>query len=85
MSEKGSKAGVSKASTPFPLLASLIRPCDPALLDPFIAAARELEADGIKAITTSCGFAEVSGLPVFDINTLINFFYRAAYPVPFLR
>jgi|GEM_PF-3998433 len=29
--------------------------------------------------------AEVSGLPVFDINTLINFFYRASNPVAFLR
>ena len=29
---------------------------DPALLEPFIAAARELEAEGVRAITTSCGF-----------------------------
>ncbi|MET4115688.1 hypothetical protein ABIB90_004425 [Bradyrhizobium sp. JR4.1] len=29
--------------------------------------------------------AEVSCLPVFDTNTLINLFYRAANPVPFLR
>lgn len=29
---------------------------DPELLRPFIDAARELEADGCKAITTSCGF-----------------------------
>jgi hypothetical protein len=29
---------------------------DPALLDPFIAAARELEADGVAAITGACGF-----------------------------
>lgn len=29
---------------------------DPRLLEPFIAAARELEAEGVRAITTSCGF-----------------------------
>jgi hypothetical protein len=29
---------------------------DPSLLEPFVAAARELEAEGVKAITTSCGF-----------------------------
>lgn len=29
---------------------------DPALLEPFLAAARELEAAGVRAITTSCGF-----------------------------
>ena len=39
--------------------------------------------------TNMCPFskdvAEISGLPVFDINTLINFVYRASNPVPFLR
>ena len=39
--------------------------------------------------TNMCPFskdvAEVSGLPVFDINTLINFVYRASNPVAFLR
>ncbi len=29
---------------------------DPALLEPFIAAARELEASGVAAITSACGF-----------------------------
>ena len=29
---------------------------DLSLLEPFISAARELEAEGVKAITTSCGF-----------------------------
>ena len=29
---------------------------DPALLEPFTEGARELEAQGVKAITTSCGF-----------------------------
>ena len=32
---------------------------DPALLQPFIDAARELEADGVRMITTSCGFLAI--------------------------
>jgi hypothetical protein len=39
--------------------------------------------------TDMCPFprdaAEVSCLPVFATNTLINLFYRAVNPVPFLR
>lgn len=46
---------------------------DPALLEPFIEAAKELAADGVKAITTSCGFlapfqkqiAAAVNIPVF--------------------
>lgn len=51
----------------------LIRERDPALLDPFIEAARELEREGVRAITGSCGFlalhqqriADAVGIPVF--------------------
>jgi hypothetical protein len=51
---------------------------DPALLEPFIAAARELEADGVRAITTSCGFlalfqkemAAAVDIPVFTSSLL---------------
>jgi hypothetical protein len=32
---------------------------DPALLEPFIAAMQELEAEGVRAITTSCGFLAI--------------------------
>ena len=32
---------------------------DPALLQPFIDAARELEHDGVRMITTSCGFLAI--------------------------
>jgi aspartate/glutamate racemase len=32
---------------------------DPALLQPFIDAAKELEAEGVRAITTSCGFLAI--------------------------
>jgi hypothetical protein len=51
---------------------------DPALLDPFIDAARELEADGVAAITGACGFLvlfqrELAGsvrVPVFTSSLL---------------
>jgi hypothetical protein len=47
---------------------------DPELIQPFVDAARELEAEGVKAITTSCGFlaqfqnvlAEAVSIPVFS-------------------
>lgn len=61
---------------------------DPALLEPFIKAAQELEAEGCKAITTSCGFlakfqkqlANAVNVPVFTsammlaplVRTMIN-------------
>lgn len=34
----------------------VVEEADPSLLEPFIAAARALEAEGVRAITTSCGF-----------------------------
>ncbi len=51
---------------------------DPELLEPFIAAARELEAEGVKAITTSCGFlalfqrelAAAVSIPLFSSSLL---------------
>lgn len=58
---------------------------DPSLLAPFIEAARELEAEGVKAITTSCGFlalfqgelAKAVHVPVFTSSLLqIPFLFR---------
>ena len=51
---------------------------DVTLIEPFIAAARELEADGVRAITTSCGFlamfqkemAAAVDIPVFTSSLL---------------
>lgn len=51
---------------------------DPSLIDPFINAARELETEGVKAITTSCGFlavfqqvlSEAVAVPVFTSSLL---------------
>lgn len=51
---------------------------DSALLQPFIEAARELQAEGVRAITTSCGFlamfqpemAEAVDVPVFTSSLL---------------
>lgn len=52
---------------------------DPELVTPFLEAARELEAEGVRAITTSCGFlapfqaaiAEAVNIPVF-LSSLIQ-------------
>ena len=57
----------------------LIRERDPALLEPFIEAARELEREGVRAITGSCGFlalhqreiADAVKVPVF-MSSLIQ-------------
>lgn len=51
---------------------------DPALIAPFIEAARELAAEGVRAITTSCGFlgpfqkdiAAAVGVPVFTSSLM---------------
>lgn len=56
----------------------LIRERDPALLEPFIEAARELEREGVRAITGSCGFlalhqqqiADAVQVPVFMSSLL---------------
>ncbi|GBC63889.1 aspartate/glutamate racemase family protein [Desulfonema ishimotonii] len=56
------------ATFPFPVLYRIVRgaspqrvvkAADPALLGPFIEAARELEKEGVSAIATSCGFLAV--------------------------
>lgn len=76
------------ASFDFPILyktvkgatvARLIAERDPALLEPFLDAARELEQEGVKAITGSCGFlalyqkeiAAAVSIPVF-MSSLIQ-------------
>jgi aspartate/glutamate racemase len=56
----------------------LIRERDPTLLEPFIDAARELESEGVQAITGSCGFlavhqqriADAVDIPVFMSSLL---------------
>jgi hypothetical protein len=61
---------VGNATTwPFPVRYQVVRGARPhrimgavpdaELLEPFVAAARELEASGVRAITTSCGFLAV--------------------------
>ena len=57
----------------------VVRSSDPSLLSPFVLAAKELEAQGACAITTSCGFlapfqadvAEALDIPVF-LSALIQ-------------
>ena len=61
---------------------------DPELIGSFVDAARELEAEGVKAITTSCGFlapfqkhlAEAVSIPVFASSLLQVPMIRAAIP-----
>ncbi len=56
----------------------VVRHQDAALLDPFVQAARELEAAGVRAITTNCGFlaryqsalAAAVGVPLFTSSLL---------------
>lgn len=56
----------------------IVELADMSLLEPFIEAARELEKEGIEAITTSCGFlclfqkeiAEAVNIPVFTSSLI---------------
>lgn len=56
----------------------VVREADPSLIAPFIEAARELEEEGVLAITTSCGFlaifheylADAVSIPVFTSSLL---------------
>lgn len=57
---------------------------DPALLQPFIQAAQELEAEGCKAITTSCGFLAKFQRKLADSVT-IPVFTSAIMLVPLVR
>jgi len=64
--------------------ARVVEQRDPSLLEPFIRGARELQAQGVKAITTSCGFlaifqkqlASAVEVPVFASSLLqVPFLY----------
>jgi Asp/Glu/hydantoin racemase len=56
----------------------VVKECDPALIQPFIEGAQELEREGVKAISTSCGFlaafqrqiADAISIPVFTSSLL---------------
>lgn len=88
------KGDIGNARTfPFPVRYKTVRGAspsrvvlerDPSLLEPFIAGARELEAEGVQAVTTSCGFlaifqrelAAALGVPVFSSSLLqVPFLY----------
>jgi len=57
----------------------LVHDRDPALLQPFIDAAQELQAEGVRAITTNCGFlalfqrelASALDVPVFTSSLML--------------
>ncbi len=57
---------------------------DPALLEPFIRAAKELEAEGCKAITTSCGFLAAFQQELADA-VRVPVFTSAMMLVPLIR
>ncbi len=63
----------------------LLNQRDPSLLDPFIEAARELQDEGVKAVTGACGFmalfqrqvADAMDIPVFLSSLLqVQFIYQ---------
>ena len=62
---------------------------DPALLKPFIQAAQKLEADGVRAITTNCGFlamfqkqmSEAVNVPLFSSTLLMVPFIYSMLPL----
>jgi hypothetical protein len=54
-------------------------------LDPSLARFIDGSSSRLQVVNGKPAVAEVSGLPVFDINIMINWFYRATNPIPFLR
>ncbi len=62
----------------------LIRERDPALLEPFIEAARELEREGVRAITGSCGFLALHQKEIADAVS-IPVFMSSLLQVPLVR
>ncbi len=87
----------NEQSFPFPIVKKIVKGASPqavvvdgdsALLAPFISAARELEAMGVSAITTSCGFlamfqkqlADCVNIPVFASSLLLFPTIKATLP-----
>lgn len=61
----------------------LLNQRDPALLDPFISAARELQEEGVRAITGACGFMALFQRQVADAVD-IPVFLSSLLQVPFI-
>jgi len=61
----------------------LLNQRDPSLLDPFIEAARELQAEGVKAVTGACGFMALFQRQVADALD-IPVFLSSLLQVPFI-
>ena len=72
------KFDVIKTPFPFKELRKKVIDCDPVLLKPFIESAKSLERDGVKGITTVCGFlikfqkeiASEVNVPIFTSSLL---------------
>lgn len=62
----------------------LLNERDPSLLEPFIQGARELEAEGVKAITGACGFMALFQ-PQVAAAVDVPVFLSSMMQVPFIR
>jgi hypothetical protein len=62
----------------------LLNERDPALLEPFIQGARELEAEGVRAITGACGFMALFQ-PQVAAAVRVPVFLSSLLQVPFIR
>jgi Asp/Glu/hydantoin racemase len=62
----------------------LLNQRDPSLLDPFIEAARELQDEGVKAVTGACGFMALFQRQVADALD-IPVFLSSLLQVPFIH
>ena len=62
----------------------LLNERDPALLEPFIQGARELEAEGVRAITGACGFMALFQ-PQVAAAVNVPVFLSSLLQVPFIR
>lgn len=61
----------------------VVKKHDPALLQPFIEAARELENEGVQAITTSCGFLSLFQKEIAAELT-VPFYSSSLLQIPFV-
>ncbi|WP_439311353.1 aspartate/glutamate racemase family protein [Virgibacillus sp. W0181] len=62
-------------------ISRVVNEADPTLLEPFIQASKELEEEGIKAITTSCGFLAIYQKEIQEQLT-VPFFSSSLLQIP---
>lgn len=60
----------------------VVKEADPSLIQPFIEAAKDLEEEGISAITTSCGFLAVFQeylAEAVNVPVLVQAFFKSQW------